>query len=146
MDFALDPRLELDTLPVAELPLSTVRLMNDARYPWLVLVPRRPGVVEVLDLAPPDQDLLWAEIRLCARVVRELWTPDKLNVAALGNVVPQLHVHVVGRRRDDDAWPRPVWGVHPPRPWDRVEVREVILRLRERLAAADPEPESEPDG
>lgn len=131
--FELDPRLEADTLPVLHLPLTEVRLMNDARYPWLVLVPRRPEVVEVLDLDPADQERLWDEVRRCAAALRRLVAPDKLNIAALGNVVPQLHVHVVARRRSDDAWPRPVWGVHPPLPWDAEAGDELIRRLQAAL-------------
>lgn len=108
--FALDARLANDTLHVADLPLSQVRLMNDARFPWLILVPRRPDAVEVDDLAEPDQAQLWHEVRAAAATLRAAQPFDKLNLGALGNVVPQLHLHVVGRRRGDAAWPGPVWG------------------------------------
>lgn len=148
MDFVLDSRLEADTLPVHDLPLAAVRLMNDARYPWLVLVPRRPGVVEVLDLAEPDQESLWREVRLCARALREVVTPDKLNIATLGNAVPQLHVHVIARMRGDDAWPRPVWGVHPPLPWGPGEAKALVTRIREAITRtpAAPAPPRTPGG
>lgn len=112
-EFSLDPRLAADTLPVRMLALCELRLMNDARYPWLVLVPRRAGMVELLDLDDGDQLLLHDEVRACARALRTICAPDKLNIATLGNVVAQLHFHVIARFRDDDAWPRPVWGVHP---------------------------------
>jgi diadenosine tetraphosphate (Ap4A) HIT family hydrolase len=108
--FTLDPRLETDTLPVGDLPLSSVLLMDDARFPWLILVPRRAGVSEITDLTEEDAQLLISEIRLATRVMLDLSKPDKVNVGALGNVVPQLHVHVVGRFRSDPAWPGPVWG------------------------------------
>jgi diadenosine tetraphosphate (Ap4A) HIT family hydrolase len=108
--FTLDPRLEADTLPVGDLPLSSVLLMDDARFPWLILVPRRFAVSEVTDLTEADALILMGEIRLATGVMMELSKPDKVNVGALGNVVPQLHVHVVGRFRSDPAWPGPVWG------------------------------------
>ena len=108
--FVLDPRLAADTLPVGDLALSSVLLMNDARFPWLILVPRREGASEFTDLSAADSEALMAEIRLATGVMLELAKPDKVNVGALGNMVPQLHVHVVGRFRSDPAWPGPVWG------------------------------------
>jgi diadenosine tetraphosphate (Ap4A) HIT family hydrolase len=125
--FALDPRLDADTVPVGDLFLSRVLLMNDARFPWLVLVPRRPGLVEIADLDPRGQAMLQREVEAAADAMRHLHAPDKLNIAAIGNVVAQLHVHVVGRRRDDEAWPRPVWGSGPARPY-APEQCETILR------------------
>src|SRR5215211_4885780 len=115
--FALDPRLEADTLPVGDLTLSCVLLLNDARFPWLVLVPRRADAIELTDLAEAEAEALMREIRVTARVMLELAKPDKINVAALGNRVPQLHVHVIGRFRSDPAWPAPVWGVGQPQPY-----------------------------
>lgn len=109
-DFQLDPRLAADTVPVGDLALSSVLLMDDARFPWLVLVPRRPGVSELTDLSADDATLLAMELRLATGVMLELAKPDKVNVGALGNIVPQLHVHVIGRFRSDPAWPGPVWG------------------------------------
>lgn len=142
--FTLHPRLAEDTLPVADLPLCSVRLMDDARYPWLILVPRRPGVEEVLDLSPADQERLWGETRLCARVLRELENPHRINLGALGNVVPQLHMHVVARKEGDDAWPGPVWGAHPRSPIPEVLAAERVERLRERLErTAGPAPDGE---
>lgn len=130
----LDPRLRDDTHPVAQLPLSEVRLMDDSQYPWLVLVPRIAGAVELLDLADMDLQVLVREVTLASRVLRECFAPDKLNVAALGNVVPQLHVHVVARVRGDVAWPRPVWGQAPPQPYAPGALAERVARLREALA------------
>jgi diadenosine tetraphosphate (Ap4A) HIT family hydrolase len=132
--FALDPRLEADTLEVAALPLSVVRLMNDRRFPWVILVPARPGAIEIVDLAPADRAALIEEVAQVSAVMRELFRPGKLNVAALGNVVPQLHVHVVARFTTDAAWPNPVWG-SPREPYRFDEVQRTIGPLRYRLAA-----------
>lgn len=108
--FALDPRLQNDTRRAASLELCDVLLMNDARFPWLVLVPRKPGMVEICDLTPDDQALLWQEVTRASHALRSIEPFDKLNLGALGNMVRQLHVHVVGRRERDAAWPGPVWG------------------------------------
>ncbi|AKS41396.1 HIT domain-containing protein [Wenzhouxiangella marina] len=130
--FQLDPRLAADSLPIDSLELCQLRLMNDQRFPWLLLVPARPGTVEVLDLDAADQMRLWDEIRVVAGAVRSVFAPDKLNIAALGNVVPQLHVHVIGRFRNDAAWPAPVWGVGTPEPWPDG-AKDEIERLRRAL-------------
>jgi diadenosine tetraphosphate (Ap4A) HIT family hydrolase len=132
--FTLDPRLEADTLEIASLPLSVVRLMNDRRFPWVILVPARPGAIEIVDLAPADRAALIEEVAQVSAVMRELFRPAKLNVAALGNVVPQLHVHVVARFTTDAAWPNPVWG-SPREPYRFDEVQRTIGPLRYRLAA-----------
>lgn len=116
-EFALDPRLAEETLPVVDLPLCSVRLMNDSRYPWLVLIPRREGLTELLDLDPVDRHTLTDEIDACSRVLATQTGADKINVAALGNQVSMLHVHVIARFRQDDAWPGPVWGVLPANPY-----------------------------
>jgi len=133
--FLLDARLERDASPLVDLELCSVRLMEDARYPWLVLVPRRPDAVEILDLAESDQLLMWDEIRLCAAALDRTVRPHKLNIAALGNVVAQLHVHVIARFETDDAWPRPVWGAHPARPYDVAE-RDVLSSSLLRMLSA----------
>jgi diadenosine tetraphosphate (Ap4A) HIT family hydrolase len=109
--FALDPRLAADTCVVGDFELSRVLLMDDARFPWLILVPRRAGLRELIELPRDDQHVVLDEINRCAHVLHALHKPDKLNIAALGNVVPQLHIHVVARHAHDAAWPRPVWGV-----------------------------------
>ena len=134
-DFDLDRRLAADSLPVMRLTLCELRLMNDRRYPWLLLVPQRGACVEILDLDEADQDLLWAEIRRVAAALRAVVEPDKLNIAALGNVVPQLHVHVIARFRNDAAWPAPVWGLGQAEPWaDGGE--KLILALRQVLGTS----------
>lgn len=112
--FQIDPRLAGDTLEVASLTLCQVLLLNDRRYDWLVLVPRRESVTEILDLSPQDQAQLWREVTLVAQVLRDAQPDLKLNIGALGNVVRQLHLHVLLRQEGDPAWPGPVWG-HSPR-------------------------------
>lgn len=135
-DFALDPRLEADTLHIGDLALSRVLLMDDARFPWLILVPRRPDVSEITDLAEVDAAALWEEIRLTTGVMQALAKPDKVNVAALGNVVSQLHVHVVGRFRSDPAWPGPVWGYGSRTPYPLHARAQLAERAGALFAAA----------
>lgn len=108
--FDLDPRLAGDTLVVGELPLCRVLMMKDARFPWLVLVPRRVGLSEVSDLPDDDRAALWREVDQAAAALRSAGPCDKINIGALGNIVRQLHVHVVARVEGDAAWPGPVWG------------------------------------
>ena len=109
-DFVLDPRLAADSAFIADGPLSQVRLMDDTRYPWLVLVPRVDGVSEWLELDGGQQRLLLAEINQAGQLIRAQPGVEKLNIGALGNIVRQLHVHLVGRHESDPAWPGPVWG------------------------------------
>lgn len=135
-DFALDSRLAAATLPVGDLALSSVLLQNDSRFPWLVLVPRRPGLVELTDLDDQDYRTLADEIRLATRVMLALAKPDKVNVAAIGNVVPQMHVHVVGRFRSDPAWPGPVWGFGTPAPYPHHAAAALVERAQGLFAAA----------
>lgn len=130
----LDPQLANESHPVTELPLSELRLMDDANYPWLVLVPRIPGAVELLDLSGAQQQALLAEIGRCSRALQALFRPHKLNIAALGNLVPQLHVHMIARRRDDPAWPAPVWGRVSARPYSPDALVERVRQLQEALA------------
>ena len=134
--FTLDPRLETDTLPVGDLPLSSVLLMDDARFPWLILVPRRAAVSEITDLTEEEAQLLVREIRLATRVMLDLSKPDKVNVGALGNVVPQLHVHVVGRFRSDPAWPGPVWGQGTRTPYPAHAAASLVERAASLFAQA----------
>jgi diadenosine tetraphosphate (Ap4A) HIT family hydrolase len=128
MHWTLHPQLEGDASTIGDLPLSRLLLANDANFPWLLLVPRRASASEIIDLTQSEQIALTAEIASVSRALRAVTSCDKLNVAALGNVVPQLHVHVIARRRDDPAWPKPVWGAVPARAYDPA--------ARERLAAA----------
>ncbi|GJD99846.1 HIT domain-containing protein [Methylobacterium isbiliense] len=136
-DFSLDPRLSGDTIAVGDLPLCAVLLLDDSRFPWLVLVPRRPALRELTDLAPDEAGLLMQEIRLAVGVMQDLARgPDKVNVGALGNVVEQLHVHVVGRFRSDPAWPGPVWGHGTRTPYPPHAAAQIVERARALFAAA----------
>lgn len=137
--FALDPRIAGDTLHVGDLPLCSVLLMNDARFPWLILVPRRAGAREIVDLSLADAQTLMAEIRVASRVLQAVADPDKINVGALGNVVPQLHVHVVARFLSDPAWPGPVWG-HGTRTLYPPHAASALLERLRAAFAADEEP------
>ena len=116
--WSLHPQLAQDTVPVGDLALTRVLLANDANYPWLILVPRRPALVELIDLKETEQIQFLGEIATAARVLKSVTECEKLNIAALGNVVPQLHVHVIGRRHSDAAWPKPIWGVAPATAYD----------------------------
>jgi diadenosine tetraphosphate (Ap4A) HIT family hydrolase len=108
--WSLHPQLAADTVPVGDLPLSRLLVSRDATYPWLLLVPRKPDVTEIIHLAEPQRTQLMSEIALVCDALKQLTGCDKLNVAALGNIVPQLHVHIIARRKGDPAWPAPVWG------------------------------------
>ena len=118
MSFKLDKRLGNDTVEIGDLSLCCVLLFNDFRYPWLILVTKKPGLKEIDDLSLDDRILLAEDTYVASRVIRELYSPLKLNIGSLGNVVRQLHVHVVGRRECDPAWPGPVWGHSPREPYD----------------------------
>jgi diadenosine tetraphosphate (Ap4A) HIT family hydrolase len=135
--FALDPRLAADTRPVASLPLCDVLLMNDARYPWLILVPRRAGLVEITDLRDDEQAVLWQEVNRAAAALRAVAPCDKLNLGALGNIVRQLHVHVVARIEGDAAWPGPVWGNGQAVARGDAQARLLIATLQQQLATLD---------
>ncbi|MBU6246861.1 MAG: HIT family protein [Xanthomonadaceae bacterium] len=135
-EFALDPRLAGDSVPVIELPLCSVRLMDDARFAWLLLVPRRASTSEIHELDGIERERLWREIGLAGEALRAVAPCDKLNLGALGNIVRQLHVHVVARREGDAAWPGPVWGSGVAEPY-AVQARErLVTALHDRLAAA----------
>jgi diadenosine tetraphosphate (Ap4A) HIT family hydrolase len=128
--FELDPRLAADSVWVADGPLSQLRLMNDARFPWLLLVPRVAGAREWIDLDGAQQRLLLAELNQASRLLQAEPGVYKLNIGALGNIVAQLHVHLVGRREDDAAWPGPVWGSGSPQPYASVALTERVERLQ----------------
>jgi diadenosine tetraphosphate (Ap4A) HIT family hydrolase len=132
-DWSLHPQLMQDTVNIGDLPLSRVAVIKDANYPWLLLVPRRPNVSDLIDLSEVEQAQLTTEINRVATALKAITKADKLNIAALGNVVPQLHVHIVARRKTDAAWPRPVWGVVPPLAHDPQELDAFIAALRRRI-------------
>lgn len=131
--FALDPRLQQDTIILGHFPLSLLLLMNDSTYPWLILVPQRPEIREIHELAPRDRRQLLDESCHLAETMAALFGPDKLNIAALGNVVPQLHLHHVARFRHDPAWPAPVWGKTPAVPYLPTQFHELRHRLMKNL-------------
>ena len=141
----IDERLLMSSDALADLPLCHARLQLDARWPWIVLIPRREGLTELEQLAPADRTLLLEEVAAAGAAVRAVGAAldvavDKLNVGALGNVVPQLHVHVVGRRRDDPAWPGPVWGFGEPRPYSGPDLERARAAALPPLAAAGAPP------
>jgi diadenosine tetraphosphate (Ap4A) HIT family hydrolase len=129
-EFLLDPRLAADTLAVATLALCELRLMNDARFAWLVLVPRQAGLVEIADLDETRQQTLWQEVNRATVALRQVTPCDKLNLGALGNIVRQLHVHVVARIEGDAAWPGPVWGNGAAEPYAALALAARIDALR----------------
>lgn len=133
--YELHPQLAADTHPVASFALSELRLMDDSNYPWLVLVPRVPDARELVDLDAGQRRQLTDEIDHASRLLREAFSPFKLNVAALGNLVPQLHVHVIARFENDPAWPAPVWGRVAARPYSPEALVERVTMLNEFLRA-----------
>lgn len=136
-DFEPDARLVEDSYPVTELPLCQLRLMDDARFPWLVLIPRRLEVSEVFQLDAPTQQQLWREASAVGRAMLEALGGDKLNIASLGNVVAQLHVHVIVRRREDAAWPAPVWGHGQAEAYDLDRLADMRARILAEVEGLD---------
>ena len=133
MAFSLHPNLAADTFFVAELELSDVLLMNDQRFPWCILVPRLTGLRELYDVPAESKPVFWREIDDVANALQKHSNAHKMNVAALGNMVPQLHVHVIARQIDDPAWPGPVWGVGVAQAYDDAQANREITALRELL-------------
>lgn len=132
-DFALDPVLIKDAVSLMDWPLCRVLLMNDAQYPWLILVPRRPSLRDLHDLEGEDYATCLEEVARASRRLQAATGAHKMNVAALGNVVPQLHIHVIARFTVDPAWPKPVWGVRPPEPYGKAALRERVAEFRAAL-------------
>ena len=133
--FALHPRLEADTALITDWPLCRVLFNDDRTYPWLILVPRRPGIAEIGELEATDRALLVEEIARASAVLRNTLSPDRINVAALGNIVPQLHVHLIGRFVTDPAWPGPVWGAVPTVRHEPEALAAAVAVWRTRLGA-----------
>ncbi len=132
--FELHPQLQADCLVVGDFPLSRLLLLNDKHYPWFVLVPRRQGLREVFELGAQDRAQFHSESDRLAELLSAEFKADKMNVAALGNMVPQLHVHHVVRFRNDAAWPAPVWGKVPAIPYSEPELAAMLARARALLA------------
>lgn len=135
-DFQLHPRLAADTVDLGSLALCRVLLMKDARYPWFILVPERPDVTEIFQLDADDRRQLIEESTQLSRCMMERFRPDKLNIGAIGNLVPQLHVHHVARYRSDAAWPNPVWGRLPSLPYGEGEAERLAAEMRGALGVA----------
>lgn len=127
----LDERLESSSTFVTDLRLCQVRLSNNAAFPWILLIPKRKEISEIVDLNDIDQQLLMSEIVLASRVMRHIFHPGKLNIAALGNIVPQLHVHIVARYQDDIAWPDPIWNNGIYEIYDEQLKAKRLMRLRD---------------
>ncbi len=135
-EFVLHPRLAADCALVGDLPLCRVLLLNDGRYPWVVLVPRRADIREIYELNPVDRQQLLAESCLAGEMLMRRFDGEKLNIGALGNMVPQLHVHHIVRRQTDPAWPGPVWGHSPAVAYEPQQLGERLSLLREALGTA----------
>ena len=133
MPFELHPDLKRDGILVGKFPLCQVLLINDSNYPWFVLVPKRENLRELTDLTEEDFRTFWSESRAFSAGVMQAFGGDKLNVAALGNMTPQLHVHHIVRNPHDAAWPAPIWGKHPLQPYSKAG----LIDVREKLAAAN---------
>jgi len=126
----MHPQLLNDCLVLGRFPLCHLLLMNDANYPWFILVPDRPDISEIYQLSADDQQQLLKESSLLAESLMTIYTADKMNIAALGNIVPQCHIHHVVRYITDIAWPAPIWGKHPAKPYSATEIEEVLEKLK----------------
>ena len=131
--FQLHPQLAQDTWLVTDLPLCRVLLMNETRYPWVILVPRQQDIREIHELTAMERQPLWQESDQLSRALMKLFKPDKLNIAALGNVVPQLHIHHIARFTQDEAWPAPVWGRFSPKPYTEQAAQDLIQSILKSL-------------
>ncbi|MBU2704702.1 HIT domain-containing protein [Zooshikella marina] len=127
--FTLAEQLQQDTIKVGDFSLSSLLLMNDQRYPWFILVPRVPGIEEIYQLSAQDQQQLWWEVSYISEKLKDIFAADKMNIAALGNKVRQLHIHIIARQQSDDAWPEPVWGKLPAKAYEPEAVEALKARL-----------------
>lgn len=131
--FELDARLQADTLLVGDFKLCRLLLMNDNHYPWFILVPKRRNLTEIFQLKAEDQAQLWDEVSSFAATLKDTFNVEKINVATLGNVVSQLHIHVIGRKQSDVAWPAPVWGKAAAEAYTPEQMKVVCEKLRMAL-------------
>jgi len=138
MDFIVHEKLSADTIDIADWPINRVLLMNDANYPWLILVPRYEGLRDFHDVPREQEGLFLTEINHAARTLKAVTGATKMNTAALGNMVPQLHVHVIARFETDPAWPGPVWGQQPPVPYTEKAAELLIQRFLEAATKCEP--------
>lgn len=135
MTFQLNPRLAADSVHLGDLPLCQLRLMNDSRFFWLLLIPRLPDAMEITDLNKTDYQQLWQEVRHLSEIIKPLLQADKLNVATLGNQVPQLHLHLIARFKTDAAWPNPVWGSGTAVPYSSEQLQQRSSQLKNACSA-----------
>lgn len=133
MTFELHPRLQQDCIPVGRFKLCQLLMMNDNQYPWFILVPELAGISEIYQLGDADRGLLAEESAYLAENLAQLFQADKMNIAAIGNLVPQLHIHHIVRYRTDKAWPAPVWGKFDPMPYTSPQIADRIAQLKQRL-------------
>ncbi len=131
--FELDEKLQADTFFIKDLKMSRLLLMNDANYPWLILVPRKTNLVEITDLAFDEQVIVLQEVNLIAKILKKSFNADKLNIANLGNVVKQLHIHVIGRFKNDISFPKPVWGQVAVKPYEKGAAQDLIAKIQSFL-------------
>ncbi len=131
--FQLDEKLQADTFFIADLKMSRLLLMNDSNYPWLILVPKKPNLVEITDLIFDEQIVVLQEVNLIAEILKKSFNADKLNIANLGNVVKQLHIHIIARFKNDTTFPKPVWGNASAIPYQEKAVQDLIIKIRELL-------------
>lgn len=131
--FRLHPQLAKDCILIGRFELCLLLLMNDRQYPWFILVPQRQNISEIYQLSAAEQQSLWQESAYLSMTLAQEYAADKMNVAALGNVVPQLHIHHIVRYRADPSWPAPVWGKLPPKPYSAGELEELMMRLKSCL-------------
>jgi diadenosine tetraphosphate (Ap4A) HIT family hydrolase len=132
--FILDSKLSQDSFVVCDLKISQLLLMNDSNYPWLILVPKKADLIELTDLSFEEQLEVLREINLIGEVLKEEFSVQKLNIAALGNVVKQLHIHVIGRFEDDASFPKPVWGAVTSKPYEERVAQELIKKLQLKIS------------
>ncbi len=133
MKFILPPQLAADCLQVGQLRLSRILLMNDRQFPWYILVPERQDVTEIYRLSQNDQMQLWRESALLAEMITQIHQPDTLNIATIGNIVPQLHMHHIARYKTDKAWPAPVWGKFDRLPYGKDTGEQQVSAMRDAL-------------
>lgn len=132
-DFVLHPQLAADTVDIGTVGLNRLLLMNDKRYPWLILVPQRAGLRDLDEMSPLDQTMMTFEMSKVSKALKAATSCYKINIAALGNMVPQLHMHVIARQTTDAAWPKPVWGVGEAQPYTKTQANEMIAGLMQHL-------------
>lgn len=138
MTFKLHPQLAKDSIEIGQFSLCRLLLINDQQYPWFVLVPQRADIKEIYQLSEIDQQQMWQESRILSKVIMEVFNGDKLNVAAIGNLVAQLHIHHVVRFKTDISWPAPIWGQHPMIEYDNDEIEAYLAKIVPRLVNFKP--------